>query len=142
MPRISAPRIDPPSRPVDGFVPDGLRNADPKRAYVLANPNDAYYGLDYMVGLGWEVETKRVGGPLFPGVNASSDGSAITRQGQVLLSCPKEMYDSMYWAGQSRVDAVASQISKHGDADGPLKGPTGRPAYWAEDPAEQIVRGA
>lgn len=140
MAKQSVPRIDPPSRPVDGETPQGLRNADPSRHYVLANPNDAYCGLDHMVGvLGYEVETKRPGGPYFPGVNASADGTQITRMGLVLVSEPKEQYLARYNEGQRRCDSVMETVRKHGDPDGPWRGPTGRTAYWVEDSTERPV---
>jgi hypothetical protein len=141
MSKTSVPRIDPASRPVDGDITRGLRNADPNRWYVLCNPNDPYYGLDHYVGvLGYEIEVKRKGGPFFPGVNASADGTQITRYGQVLVSCPMEQYLAEFNAGQARVDSVMDVIRKHGDPDGAWKGPTGRPAYWVEDPAERPLQ--
>ena len=132
-----APRIDPVSRPTDGATPDTLRNKDPERHYVLANPNDPHYGVDYMAALGYELEYKRPGGPAFPGLNASADGTSITRLGQVLMSCPMEEYLRRYNDGQAKVDSLSLNIAKHGDADGRIAGPTGRPAYWAEDPSER-----
>jgi hypothetical protein len=136
------PRIDPPaSRFADGSVADQLRNADPKRHYVLANPNDPFCGLDHYVGhLGYEIETVRPGGPLFPGVNASKDGSQVIRYGQVLVSCPMEDHLRRYNEGQRLVDQRAEAIRKHGDTDGAQRGPTGRAAYWAEDPSEHVVQ--
>ena len=140
MAKTTTNRIDPPSRPVDGSRPDGLRNADPDRHYVLANPNDVYCGLDYYIGLGYIVEERRKGGPHFPGVHASVDGGQVTRAGQVLVSCPMEEHLQRMSEGQRRTDATTAMIRKHGDPDGPQKGPTGRPAYWQEDPAETVVR--
>lgn len=136
----TVPRIDPPSRPTDGSVSSAIKNADPNRHYVLANPNDVYYGVPHMLDLGYEIETKRPGGPSFLGVTAISDGSAITREGQVLMSCPVEQELARQEEGRKRIDALANRIKQHGDPDGPQRGPTGQNAYWVSDPSEQSVR--
>ncbi len=140
MTKTTTTRIDPPSRPADGARPDALRNADPDRHYVLANPNDVYCGLDYMIGLGYVVEERRKNGPHFAGVHSAVEGGQVTRAGQVLVSCPMGEHLQRYNEGQRRTDAVAINIRKHGDPDGVHKGPTGRPAYWQEDPSEHVVR--
>lgn len=140
MAKQTAPRIDPPSRPVDGAVADGIRNADPTRHYVLANPSDDYYGVSHMMELGYEVETRRPGGPHFLGVNASAEGTAVVRFGQMLMSCPLELYQARMTEGQSRCDRLEASIRKFGDPDGPFKGPTGRPAYYVGEPDEQVTR--
>lgn len=134
-------RIDPPFRQVEGRMITDLSNKDPKRHYVLANPNDPYCGVDEMAARGYLVETIRKGGPYYPGIQASKEGSAVTRLGQVLMSCPIELYQSEWNRSQQVASERQRSITQAGGVDGVRSPATGRPATWAQDPTETIVRG-
>jgi hypothetical protein len=80
-------RIDPVSRSASGVKPvDQIRNLDPGRHYVLANPNDEDTGVAYYLGIGYEVEKLRAGGPVPKVVRPLKDGEAVTVSGQHLMS--------------------------------------------------------
>ena len=121
-------RIDPTSRPADGFRPiDVLRNADPNRHYVFANPNDDFTGVEYYSNLGYDVEKKRADGPK-PAIGKTvGDGEAITVHGQILMSCPKELFSDRSGAGQEIADALERRIRR---PDKDVAGRHGVPGAW------------
>lgn len=136
-----APRIDPPSRVVDGAINDIARwsGLDPKRDYCEANPNDPDTGVQEMRRCGWNIESARKDGPRLIGGDAVSDSTNLTRNGMVLMSRLKET-SAKYEAEKVQVakDRSAS-IGQHGGAD-PVAGLYGL-AKSTVDSREQIVRG-
>jgi hypothetical protein len=136
-----SPRIDPPSRVVDGAINDIARwsNLDPKRDYCEANPNDADTGVAEMRRCGWTLESDRKDGPRLLGGDAASDGTQLTRNGMYLMSRPKERTKA-YEADKFKVayDRSAA-IGQNGGAD-PVSGPYGA-AKSTADSREQLVRG-
>ena len=134
-------RIDPPSRPVDGAVTDisRIRNLDPKRHYILANPNDPWCGVQEMVRLGYVIETHRKDGPRVIGGETSKDGDVVTQFGQYLMSIPMEIHRQREAAKQGVADMRSNAIGQPGGVD-QVRGATGRLANWALPPDEHVVR--
>jgi hypothetical protein len=141
LPDQSAPRIDPPSRVVDGAINDVARwsNLDPKRDYCEANPNDADTGVPELRRCGWRLETHSKDGPKLLGGDAASDGSQLVRNGMYLMSRPNEA-TRKYEAEKFQVAKDRSKaIGQNGGAD-PVVGPYGL-AKSTADAREQLVRG-
>lgn len=118
-------RNDPPSRPTDGDLQAKIVNKDPNRWYILANPNDDWCGVAEMLNLGFEIERPRKDGPKIAGGRASAEGDRIELRGNVLMSCPLEVYKQRYEEGQRRADLIDEAIGRPGGIDG-LRGTTGR----------------
>lgn len=120
-------RVDPKSRPVDGDRNSGIRlvNADPRRHYVLANPNDEDTGLAFYESMGYTIETMRKDGPRFTGGKLSREGDRVTKSGQVLVSCPIEDYEAQEQAKLSYAAQVDRRSKAPGGVDG-VQGATGR----------------
>jgi len=111
-------RIDPVSRSASGVKQwDRIRNLDPSRYYVLANPNDELSGVPYYLALGYEVEKVRKDGPVPKVARTMRDGDEITVLGQVLMSCPRDEREAMDAESQSMVTAVENRILKTGGVD-------------------------
>lgn len=126
MGQTAVPRKDiPRSRPVDGAIGNQVRNKDPNRHYVLANPNDDYCGVSFYLELGYEVELTRKDGPKMFAGRTSQEGSQVTFHGQVLMSCPMDEHLERLQAGWDRAEAIDRQIKAPGGID-QLRGPTGR----------------
>ncbi len=119
------PRVDPPSRSVDGSTNAKITNKDPNRVYRLANPNDEETGVEYLLTEGYMVEKYRKDGPRIVGGKTAAEGSAIMFRGQVLMSCPAEVEMARYQAGQDRAALIDQQILKPGGIDG-VRGGSGR----------------
>lgn len=136
-----APRIDPPSRTVDGAINDiaRWRNLDPSRDYCEANPNDADTGVSWMRHLGWTPETWRKDGPKLIGGEAASDGTQLTRNGMLLMSRAKDA-SKKYEAEKFQVAAERSARISHNGGIDPVTGLFGV-AKSTADSREQIVRG-
>lgn len=117
-------RIDPVSRPADGFRPwDRIKNLDPNRHYVLTNPNDDDTGTAYYVGqLGYDVETVRAGGPRSAIGKTIKEGDSVTSGGQVLVSCPIEEKNARDEQGWAYADAMDRRILKNGNIEDGLRG--------------------
>lgn len=136
-----APRIDPPSRTVDGAINDIARwsNLDPKRDYCEANPNDADTGVSEMRRCGWVIEQLRKDGPKLIGGDAANDGTNCTRNGMVLMSRAKDATKA-YEAEKFKVARERSErIGQFGGVD-PVSGLYGA-AKSTADSREQVVRG-
>lgn len=117
-------RIDPVSRPADGFRPwDRVKNLDPNKHYVLTNPNDDDTGTSYYVNqLGYDVELVRAGGPRTSVGKTIKEGDAVTSGGQVLVSCSQDDKDERDRAGWAVADAMDRRILKDGSIDDGLRG--------------------
>jgi hypothetical protein len=117
-------RIDPVSRPADGFRPwDRITNRDPNRHYVLTNPNDEETGTSYYVGmLGYEVEHQRPGGPKAAVGRSFKEGEAVTSGGQILVSCPIEEKNARDQQGWAYADAMDRRILRDGNVEDGLRG--------------------
>jgi hypothetical protein len=112
-------RVDPMFRPPSGVQPwERLTNLDPDRHYVWVNPNEPSTGAEYYAGLGYEPEKYRKDGPKPRVAHMFSEGSTITCQGLVLMSCPMEHRLQMDADGQARVDAYEARIVRPGGIDG------------------------
>lgn len=130
-------RIDPKSRPVDGDRSNKrLANKDPRRHYVLANPNCEDTGVSFYEAQGYVIETLRKDGPRFPGGRTSREGDKVTLNGQVLMSCPIEEYHSYEQQKLDHAALVDKRSMAPGGVDGVL-GATGKPA--AADKSELFV---
>lgn len=89
-------RVDPRSRRADGFLGNtAVKNADPNKHYVWANPNQEETGVPFLAGRGYEVEEKREGGPcsVIPGLKG--DGNVVPGPyGTVLMSIDREAFEA------------------------------------------------
>ncbi len=117
-------RIDPVSRPADGFRPwDRVRNLDPNRHYVLTNPNDDDTGTSFYTNqLGYDVELVRTGGPISAIGKTIKEGDAVTSGGQVLVSCPIEEKQARDEQGWAIADAMDRRILRDGNIDDAFRG--------------------
>ncbi len=112
-------RIDPVSRTASGVRPwDRIRNQDPTRHYVLANPNDNDTGVAYYLGLGYEVERWRKDGPVPLVAHTLKDGDEITVKGQVLMSISNDDHLKIDEEGRAYVDELERKMVKPGGVDG------------------------
>lgn len=125
MPRAKRPaplRRDP-KRVVD---PDQMKGnvsgKDPGRKYVLANPNDPDYGVDYYLSIGYRLEEAREGGPSIVG-GQRKDGH-VSFRGQVLMSIDVETWEDIQKFGPDGRTGLAlaaeleAKIVKPGGVDG------------------------
>jgi len=116
-------RKDPTSRSADGYrAYDQIEDLDPTRDYKLVNPNDELSGVEVYEAMGYEIETRRPGGPRPKIGKTVTDGQAITVLGQVLMSRPIEVAQAEYEAGQKRADALDRRILKDGNIEDGLRG--------------------
>jgi hypothetical protein len=134
-------RHDPPSRTVDGAINEITywSNLDPSRVYCEANPNDADTGVQEMRRLGWRVEVWHKDGPRLIGGDAASDGSALTRNGMIFMSRPREKQKAYEAEKYAKTDRRSASIGQFGGAD-PVVGQYGA-ARSTVDSREQRVRG-
>lgn len=117
-------RIDPVSRPADGRrADDHLRNADPNRHYVFANPNDEGTGVESYLSQGYEIEKRRPDGPRPLAGKTVGDGEAITVRGQILMSRPLDVHEAELAQGQAIADSWDRRIRKSGGLEGDARGP-------------------
>lgn len=144
MPAATPPskRHDPPSRPVDGDINSQawLTNQDPTRVYCLADPNDAYCGVQHLRRLGWVVELARADGPQVAGGDVVTDGSALQMAGLCVMSRPLEKHQEYLRQGYAVADQRAKAIGQPGGVDG-IRSVEGRLAQFASDPSEYVTRG-
>lgn len=135
-----AKRHDPPSRPVDGDINEQAVwvNLDPNRVYCEANPNDEDTGVAEMTRLGWVVESARKDGPRLAGGTAASDGSTLTRKGQVLMSRDRSLHQEALQSAWAVAKQRSGAIGEPGNYD---PGPTGRRPQFKDDPREYVSRG-
>lgn len=91
----------------------------------------------HMQQLGYEVETARADGPRMKGGKAASDGSQLTRYGQVLMSCPGDEYQARQRATWAVADQRSKAIGQKGGVDG-IRGPVGPLAQHTADPTEHF----
>lgn len=130
-------RHDPPSRPADGRRRyDILKNRDPRRHYVVANPNEETTGVAHYLMLGYVVETSRPGGPHFVGGDGVSEGGAVTRLGGVLMSCPIELREELVAQVQDEADNFDRRALKSGNIDDPMRGRSVKGMRTAVDHSE------
>lgn len=117
-------RIDPSVRPADGRTSyDRVGNKDANRHYVLTNPNDPESGTDfYLSALGYELETKRAGGPTVAGSHRLTDGATLSQGGMVLVSCPMEEFTARYEEGQAQASLLERRILKEDGLQDGLRG--------------------
>lgn len=71
-----------------------LENKDPKKVYYYSLRSCAYYGPSYFRALGFEVENYREGGVKPRGARLKP-GDEIEMQGHLLMSIPKEEWESI-----------------------------------------------
>lgn len=105
-PGENLPKANPVSRPVDGALAyDQFANLDPNRHYVQVSPAADWHGRSWYEALGYEVEVARKDGPrpLAAGVTRK-EGTEIQNLGQLLMSCPRDLYEARKRAGQGEVD--------------------------------------
>lgn len=134
-------RHDPPSLSLEGDLSERalIVNQDPAREYCLANPDDSRTGVPEMLRLGWEMENQRKDGPRIAGGMTTRDGDLITIEDQVLMSRPRERQQAALKKAWDVADVRAKAIGQPGGIDG-VRGDGGRPAQFAEDPREFVVR--
>lgn len=142
-------RHDPTSRPADGRrAADVLRNADPTRHYVFANPNDLECGVQSYLDdeeMEYRVETATADG-VRPSVGRTvSEGGQVTSKGQVLLSCPLVNKVERDQRMGATADAMERRILRDGHVDDAFRGQgRGRIAVDASEtsPAMTLYGGA
>ncbi len=117
-------RHDPAVRSADGRTNyDRVGGKDPSRHYVLTNPNDPEMGTDhYVQDLGYEVETKRSGGPTVSASRRLVDGAPLNQGGLVLVSCPIEEFNARFEEGQERASMLERRILKEDGLQDGLRG--------------------
>jgi len=100
-----------------------LDNPDPSRAYIFTNPNDAETGTEYYKALpGARVETLSADGPRLRGGGGISEGAAITRMGQVLVSYPLEYKQDEQRAVEAKALAFDRAVIKTGTIKDHMRG--------------------
>jgi hypothetical protein len=111
--RASTRRKDPQSRDARGLVFGGLLNHDPNRKYVRV-PKSGRFGVEYYEFLGYEIETKREGGPRFAGIKTAQDGEPVSYLDTVLMSMSLEQWQELDQHGHdgSRGQAYADIIEE------------------------------
>jgi len=116
-------RVDPKSTAADGRRNyEGVKNADPTREYIWANPNDEMTGVPSYEGRGFEIELRRPDGPVAAIGKTPGEGQPIMSLGQVLMSRPREEADIEHQAGQLLADALDRRILKDGNIEDGLRG--------------------
>jgi hypothetical protein len=132
-------RIDPKSSPVDGDRSSGrLINKDPRRHYVLANPNCEDTGVALYESNGYRVETLCKDGPRFAGGRTSKEGDRVVWKGQMLMSCPLEEHQAYEQSKLDHAAMVDRRSVAPGGVDGVLGG-TGKLAYSDPSKSELFV---
>ncbi len=118
------PRIDPPSRAADGFRQlDVIDGRDPNREYVFTNPSDPETGTSYYLSIpGALTEVKRQDGPRLRGGDGVSEGEAITRMGQILVSYPRDYRADVDAEVAAKANAFDRRTLKTGNITDPLRG--------------------
>lgn len=116
-------RHDPPSRPADGYRPlDLIRNRDPGRHYVFANPNDEETGVNAYLAQGYQLERKRPDGPRLVGGDGVSEGDVITRMGAQLVSIDMSERKAAEQEVFATADAFDRRVLKTGNIEDPMRG--------------------
>ena len=111
-------RHDPPSRSADGFRRlEDVLNKDPNRFYIFADPNNEDTGVSHYEALGYEVERKRADGPKLIGGLGVSEGDALTRSGQVLMSCPLAAREEAESFAAAKAQAFDDRIRRNGNLE-------------------------
>lgn len=107
-----AKRRDPAVKRVDRTLAWGaLKNADPAKKYVYVNKADQLGGIGYYENIGYEIETKRDGGPVCGSLRKGTpNGSPIEFMGHVLMSIDKEEVEAQDAEGMESVIAMQRRI--------------------------------
>lgn len=105
-------RIDPVSRTPSGARQlDAIVGKDPRRHYVLVNPNDEWTGVGHYEEKGYEIEIARPGGPR-PRVRSVADGGKVMVGNQILMSCSMETWKEHFDEGQRIADIIATKLDR------------------------------
>ncbi len=117
-------RHDPPSTAADGFRHlDKITGADPSRWYCFTNPNDSSTGTAaYLMREGARVELKTPDGPRLVAGDGVKEGDAITREGQILVSWPKEVRSAEVSEWQATANAFDKKVLRDGNVEDPMRG--------------------
>lgn len=136
-------RFDPPSRSADGFrAHDRLKNADPKRKYVYADPNNQLQGVQFYLENGYVIEKVRPGGPLPAGGTSAAEGANVTWMGQLLMSKPLEEWEAQYQESQATATAWETRMRMRSGVDDPLRGLGQGVSYRNETSESYVEKGA
>lgn len=124
MPPTGRKRHDPVVKAADGRKPyDRITGKDPSRHYVLTNPNDLETGTAYYQNeLGYEVEQVRPNGPKSSASYQGESGAKVSSGGQILMSCPMEVFESRTSAGQEMAGLLESRILRRGGIEDAMRG--------------------
>ena len=119
------PRKDPKPRR-RGRGQDGqVKNQQPDRAYIMANPAESRFGLAKKLEEGWTKVNHKSGDKERVFCGKLEDNGDVTFEGQVLIWILKEDHDSRLADGQEIVRAREAQSKAPGGIDG-VRGADGR----------------